>query len=128
MPLERRRIPQQEAGPNTPKIAISANLPRGKYLLLHCASTCRPHHTPKAARLMSQPTPPRLSMAKTAATTAAVIATTAALTAGVASSAPEALAAHNRNVQADVELTAASSSDIGKIPNIVGLYGVGPIF
>lgn len=77
---------------------------------------------------MSQPTPPRLSMAKTAATTAAVIATTAALTAGVASSAPEALAAHNRNVQADVELTAASSNDIGKIPDIVGIYGVGPIF
>ena len=77
---------------------------------------------------MSQPTPPRLSMAKTAATTAAVIATTAALTAGVASSAPEALAAHNRNVQADVALTAASSSDIGKIPDIVGIYGVGPIF
>lgn len=77
---------------------------------------------------MSQPTPPRLSKAKTAATAAAVIATTAALTAGVASSAPEALAAHNRNVQADVELTAASSNDIGKIPDIVGIYGVGPIF
>lgn len=77
---------------------------------------------------MSQPTPPRLPKAKTAATAAAVIATTAALTAGVASSAPEALAAHNRNVQADVELTAASSSDIGKIPDIVGIYGVGPIF
>ena len=73
---------------------------------------------------MSQPTPPRLSMAKTAATTAAVIATTAALTAGVASSAPEALAAHNRNVQADVELTAG----VGQIPDIVGIYGVGPIF
>ncbi|MDF3339140.1 PE-PPE domain-containing protein [Mycolicibacterium septicum] len=67
-------------------------------------------------------------MAKTAATTAAVIATTAALTAGVASSAPEALAAHNRSAQADVELTAASSSDIGKIPDIVGIYGVGPVF
>lgn len=76
---------------------------------------------------MSQPTSPRLCMAKTAATTAAVIATTAALTAGVASSAPEALAAHNRSVQADVELTAAAD-DIPKIPNIVGLYGVGPIF
>ncbi|WP_234801957.1 alpha/beta hydrolase family protein [Mycolicibacterium conceptionense] len=67
-------------------------------------------------------------MAKTAATTAAVIATTAALTAGVASSAPEALAAHNRSVQADVELTAATNPDPGKIPDIVGIYGVGPIF
>ncbi|CRZ18541.1 PE-PPE domain-containing protein [Mycolicibacterium neworleansense] len=75
---------------------------------------------------MSQPTPPRLHKAKAAATAAAIVATTAALTAGVASSAPEALAAHNRSVQADVELTA--SSDIGKIPDIVGLYGVGPIF
>lgn len=73
---------------------------------------------------MSQPTPPRLSKAKTAATAAAVIATTAALTAGVASSAPEALAAHNRNVQADVELTAG----VGQVPDIVGIYGVGPIF
>lgn len=77
---------------------------------------------------MSQPTPPRLSMAKTAATTAAVIATTAALTAGVASSAPEALAAHNRSVQAEIELTAAANPDIGKIPDIVGIYGVGPVF
>lgn len=77
---------------------------------------------------MSQPTPPRLSMAKTAATTAAVIATTAALTAGVASSAPEALAAHNRSVQAEVELAAAANPDIGKIPDIVGIYGVGPVF
>ncbi|OBB09319.1 PE-PPE domain-containing protein [Mycolicibacterium conceptionense] len=77
---------------------------------------------------MSQPTSPRLCMAKTAATTAAVIATTAALTAGVASSAPEALAAHNRSVQADVELTAATNPDPGKIPDIVGIYGVGPIF
>lgn len=77
---------------------------------------------------MSQPTPPRLIKAKTAATAAAVVATAAALTAGVASSAPEALAAHNRSVQADVELTAASAPDIGKIPDIVGLYGVGPIF
>ncbi|WP_246584879.1 PE-PPE domain-containing protein [[Mycobacterium] fortunisiensis] len=66
-------------------------------------------------------------MAKTAATTAAVIATTAALTAGLASSAPEALAAHNRSAQADVELVALSD-DIGKIPDIVGLYGVGPVF
>lgn len=73
---------------------------------------------------MSQPTPPRLSMAKTAATTAAVIATTAALTAGVASSAPEALAAHNRSVQTDVELVV----DAGQIPDIVGIYGVGPVF
>lgn len=63
-------------------------------------------------------------MAKTAATTAAVIATAAALTAGVASSAPEALAAHNRSVQADVELTAG----VGQVPDIVGIYGVGPIF
>ncbi|MFV8049698.1 PE-PPE domain-containing protein [Mycobacterium sp. 48b] len=63
-------------------------------------------------------------MAKTAATTAAVIATTAALTAGVASSAPEALAAHNRAVQADVELVV----DAGQIPDIVGIYGVGPVF
>ncbi|MED5813741.1 PE-PPE domain-containing protein [Mycolicibacterium sp. 050232] len=77
---------------------------------------------------MSQPTPPRLSIAKTAATTAAVLATTAALTAGVASSAPEALAAHNRSAQADVELMAASNPDVGKIPDIVGIYGVGPIF
>ncbi|OBF40497.1 PE-PPE domain-containing protein [Mycolicibacterium peregrinum] len=76
---------------------------------------------------MSQPTPLRLHTAKAAATAAAVVATTAALTAGVASSAPEALAAHNRSVQADVELTAANS-DIGKIPDIVGIYGVGPIF
>ncbi|OWM00590.1 PE-PPE domain-containing protein [Mycolicibacterium peregrinum] len=76
---------------------------------------------------MSQPTPFRLHTAKAAATAAAVVATTAALTAGVASSAPEALAAHNRSVQADVELT-ASNSDIGKIPDIVGIYGVGPIF
>ncbi|MEV0672684.1 PE-PPE domain-containing protein [Mycobacterium sp. NPDC050441] len=75
---------------------------------------------------MSQPTSPRLHKAKAAATAAAIVATTAALTAGVASSAPEALAAHNRSVQADVELTA--SSDIGKIPDIVGIYGVGPIF
>lgn len=71
---------------------------------------------------MSQPTPSRLP--KAAATAAAVVATTAALTAGVASSAPEALAAHNRSVQTEVELTA----DAGRIPDIVGLYGVGPIF
>lgn len=77
---------------------------------------------------MSQPTPLRLHTAKAAATAAAVVATTAALTAGVASSAPEALAAHDRSVQAEVELTAASNSDIGKIPDIVGIYGVGPIF
>lgn len=77
---------------------------------------------------MSQPTPPRLHKAKTAATAAAIVATTAALTAGIASSAPEALAAHNRSVQADVELVAASANDIGKIPDIVGIYGVGPIF
>lgn len=68
-------------------------------------------------------------MTKTAATTAAVFATTAALTAGLAATAPEALAAHNRTARADVELVAAaSSSDIGKIPDIVGIYGVGPIF
>lgn len=73
---------------------------------------------------MSQPTPPRLHKAKTAATAAAIVATTAALTAGIASSAPEALAAHNRSVQADVELVA----DAGQIPDIVGIYGVGPIF
>ncbi|UBV24581.1 PE-PPE domain-containing protein [Mycolicibacterium fortuitum] len=77
---------------------------------------------------MSQPTSPRLPKAKAAATAAAVVATTAALTAGVASSAPEALAAHNRSVQAEVELTAASNPDVGKIPDIVGIYGVGPIF
>ncbi|OCB46746.1 PE-PPE domain-containing protein [Mycobacterium vulneris] len=77
---------------------------------------------------MSQPTPPRLHKAKAAATAAAIVATTAALTAGVASSAPEALAAHNRSVQADIELTAASNPDVGKIPDIVGIYGVGPIF
>ncbi|WP_454791837.1 PE-PPE domain-containing protein [Mycolicibacterium lutetiense] len=73
---------------------------------------------------MSQPIPPRLHKAKAAATAAAIVATAAALTAGVASSAPEALAAHNRSVQAEVELTA----DAGQIPDIVGLYGVGPIF
>lgn len=73
---------------------------------------------------MSQPTPPRLHKAKAAATAAAVVATTAALTAGLASSAPEALAAHNRSVQADVELTAG----VGQVPDIVGIYGVGPIF
>ncbi|KHO18204.1 PE-PPE domain-containing protein [Mycolicibacterium setense] len=73
---------------------------------------------------MSQPTPPRLHKAKTAATAAAIVATTAALTAGIVSSAPEALAAHNRSVQADVELVA----DAGQIPDIVGIYGVGPIF
>lgn len=78
--------------------------------------------------MISQPTPLRLHTAKAAATAAAVVATTAALTAGVASSAPEALAAHNRSVQADVELTAASNPDVGKIPDIVGIYGVGPIF
>lgn len=77
---------------------------------------------------MSQPTSPRLPKAKAAATAAAVVATTAALTVGVASSAPEALAAHNRSVQAEVELTAASNPDVGKIPDIVGIYGVGPIF
>lgn len=77
---------------------------------------------------MSQPTSSRLPKAKAAATAAAVVATTAALTAGVASSAPEALAAHNRSVQAEVELTAASNPDVGKIPDIVGIYGVGPIF
>ncbi|MEW2478642.1 PE-PPE domain-containing protein [Mycobacterium sp. NPDC049093] len=73
---------------------------------------------------MSQPTPLRLHTAKAAATAAAVVATTAALTAGVASSAPEALAAHNRSVQTDVELTAG----VGQVPDIVGIYGVGPIF
>lgn len=78
--------------------------------------------------MISQPTSPRLPKAKAAATAAAVVATTAALTAGVASSAPEALAAHNRSVQAEVELTAASNPDVGKIPDIVGIYGVGPIF
>ncbi|MEN3220057.1 PE-PPE domain-containing protein [Mycolicibacterium porcinum] len=77
---------------------------------------------------MSQPTPPRLHKAKAAATAAAIVATTVALTAGVASSAPEALTAHNRSVQADIELTAASNPDVGKIPDIVGIYGVGPIF
>jgi hypothetical protein len=81
----------------------------------------------KAESLMSQPTPPRLHKAKAAATAAAVVATAAALTAGVASSAPEALAAHNRSVQADIELTALAD-DIPKVPDIVGLYGVGPIF
>ncbi|WP_234711980.1 PE-PPE domain-containing protein [Mycolicibacterium setense] len=74
--------------------------------------------------MLSQPTPPRLHKAKTAATAAAIVATTAALTAGIVSSAPEALAAHNRSVQADVELVA----DAGQIPDIVGIYGVGPIF
>lgn len=74
--------------------------------------------------MLSQPTPPRLHKAKAAATAAAIVATTAALTAGVVSSAPEALAAHNRSVQADVELVA----DAGQIPDIVGIYGVGPIF
>ncbi|WKG02414.1 PE-PPE domain-containing protein [Mycolicibacterium sp. HK-90] len=74
--------------------------------------------------MISQPTPPRLNKAKAAATAAAVVATTAALTAGLGFSAPEALAAHNRSVQAEVELTA----DAGQIPDIVGLYGVGPIF
>lgn len=88
---------------------------------------CRPHHTQKAARFDVTAHSLRLHTAKAAATAAAVVATTAALTAGVASSAPEALAAHNRSVQADVELT-ASNSDIGKIPDIVGIYGVGPIF
>ncbi|OBG84170.1 PE-PPE domain-containing protein [Mycobacterium sp. E802] len=73
--------------------------------------------------MTSQPTPPRLHKAKVAATAAAVVATTAALTAGVASSAPEALAAHNRSVQADVELTAAI-----EVPDVVGIYGVGPVF
>lgn len=67
-------------------------------------------------------------MAKTAATTAAVIATTAALTAGVASSAPEALAAHNRSVQADVELVAATVPSLPRVPNLIGIYGVGPVF
>lgn len=76
--------------------------------------------------MTSQPTPPRLHKAKVAATAAAVVATTAALTAGVASTAPEALAAHNRSVQTDVELTA--SADVGRIPDIVGIYGVGPVF
>ncbi|MGV0809288.1 PE-PPE domain-containing protein [Mycolicibacterium setense] len=74
--------------------------------------------------MLSQPTPPRLHKAKAAATAAAIVATTAALTAGIASSAPEALAAHNRSVHADVELVA----DAGQIPDIVGIYGVGPIF
>lgn len=77
---------------------------------------------------MSQPTPPRLHKAKAAATAAAIVATTAALTAGVASSAPEALAAHNRNVQADIELTAASVPNLPQVPNLIGIYGVGPVF
>ncbi|MDH6199139.1 hypothetical protein M2272_005807 [Mycobacterium frederiksbergense] len=76
---------------------------------------------------MSQPTPPRLHKAKAAATAAAVVATTAALTAGVASSAPEALAAHNRSADAEVALT-ASVNDLPDVPDIVGIYGVGPIF
>lgn len=79
---------------------------------------------PKAERLISQPTSPRLPKAKAAATAAAVVATTAALTAGLGSSAPEALAAHNRSLHTEVALTA----DAGQIPDIVGLYGVGPIF
>lgn len=79
---------------------------------------------PKAERLISQPTSPRLPKAKAAATAAAVVATTAALTAGLGSSAPEALAAHNRSLHTEVALTA----DAGRIPDIVGLYGVGPIF
>ncbi|OCB51961.1 PE-PPE domain-containing protein [Mycobacterium vulneris] len=77
---------------------------------------------------MSQPTPPRLHKAKAAATAAAIVATTAALTAGVASSAPEALAAHNRSVQADIELTAASVPNLPQVPNLIGIYGVGPVF
>lgn len=78
--------------------------------------------------MTSQPTPPRLHKAKVAATAAAVVATTAALTAGVASAAPEALAAHNRGVQADVELTAAIVPSLPAVPDVVGIYGVGPVF
>ncbi|GAA1229307.1 PE-PPE domain-containing protein [Mycolicibacterium alvei] len=77
---------------------------------------------------MSQPTPPRLHKAKAAATAAAVVATAAALTAGVASSAPEALAAHNRSVQADIELTAATVPNLPQVPDLIGIYGVGPVF
>ncbi|BBX29511.1 ATPase AAA [Mycolicibacterium alvei] len=82
----------------------------------------------KAESLMSQPTPPRLHKAKAAATAAAVVATAAALTAGVASSAPEALAAHNRSVQADIELTAATVPNLPQVPDLIGIYGVGPVF
>ncbi|MGV0744855.1 PE-PPE domain-containing protein [Mycolicibacterium sp. XJ870] len=75
---------------------------------------------------MSKPTPPRLRKAKAAAVTAAVVATTAALTAGVTSQAPEALLAHKRALQAEVELAAAPQ--LPAVPDIVGIYGVGPIF
>lgn len=75
---------------------------------------------------MSKPTPPRLQKAKAAAVTAAVVATTAALTAGAASQAPEAYFAHKRTVEAEVALAAAPQ--LPEVPDIVGLYGVGPIF
>ncbi|MHC9296621.1 PE-PPE domain-containing protein [Mycobacterium sp. LTG2003] len=75
---------------------------------------------------MSKPTPPRLQKAKAAAVTAAVVATTAALTAGAASQAPEAYLAHKRTVEAEVALAAAPQ--LPAVPDIVGLYGVGPIF
>lgn len=77
---------------------------------------------------MSHPSPPRLQKAKAAAVTAAVVATTAALTAGVASSAPEALLAQKRTVHADVDLSAAALPSLPKVPDLIGIYGVGPVF
>ncbi|MGV9799754.1 PE-PPE domain-containing protein [Mycobacterium sp. NPDC003449] len=80
--------------------------------------------------MISQPTPVRLQTAKAAAVAAAVVATTAALTAGTASQAPEALLAHKRSVQVEVELTAATPQlpQLPELPDIVGIYGVGPVF
>ncbi|MCP2624677.1 PE-PPE domain-containing protein [Mycolicibacterium smegmatis] len=75
---------------------------------------------------MTRPTPPRLQKAKAAAVTTAVVATTAALTAGVGSAAPEALLAQKRTVEAEVAL--AALPNIPAVPDIVGIYGVGPIF
>ncbi|CQD16029.1 ATPase [Mycolicibacterium conceptionense] len=110
------------------KIAFWANLLFRKYSLLQYASTLsvRSHLEGGALDVTAHFSPSLHGQDR--CHHAAVIATTAALTAGVASSAPEALAAHNRSVQADVELTAATNPDPGKIPDIVGIYGVGPIF
>ncbi|MFN3006701.1 PE-PPE domain-containing protein [Mycolicibacterium wolinskyi] len=81
---------------------------------------------------MSKPTPPRLQKAKAAAVTAAVVATTAALTAGAASQAPEAYLAHKRTVEAEVALAALPEvpglDDLLNVPDLVGIYGVGPVF
>jgi hypothetical protein len=69
---------------------------------------------------VSHTNPARFQNAKAAVVTAAVVATTAALTAGIATPAPDALLTETLTVVTEVELAA--------LPDIIGIYGVGPVF